>query len=115
MGSRKESVPAQSTQAEKIPLWLDWCHPDLRPYQNAVIVVARLRGFSFDGKHQPAGIRRTVWEYRLAATFLSLNDGDNEAAVRDTWESVGDIEDSIIRTIRAVANESYAALKGGGA
>ena len=115
MVPRSDSVPTGSPQATRIPEWFRWIHPDLRLYQNALIVVARIRGFSINNAKPQAGERYSVWESRWAYTYLeTIADGD-EKLWREIWDEVHHVEEEIGKIVRQLAREGFARGGKGGA
>lgn len=115
MVPRSDSVPTGSPQATRIPEWFKWIHPDLRLWQNALIVVARIRGFHVGNCHPKAGERYGVWEARWAHAYLSANAEQDEEQWREIWDEVHDIEEEIGNIVRQLARKGFARGGKGGA
>jgi len=105
MVPRSDSVPTGSPQAKHIPDWFRWIHPDLRLHENALIVVARVRGFSVKNARPRAGERYSIWESRWALTYLETLAAGNEKLWREIWNEVHHIEEEIGNIVRRIASE----------
>ena len=115
MGSMNRSVPPQSREASKFPDWLRYCHPDLRSYQNALIVVARRNGFDTGGDSPPKGTRYSIWEYRQANKHLVNIANANQERLHDLWEKVREVEGEIAAVVAQLAANADAHAEGGDA
>jgi len=115
MVPRIDSVPTGSPQAPQIPDWFKYVHPDLRVYQNALIVVARLHGFNLGNMKCPTGIRFAIWEAKWAHIWLSTIAATDDEAQAEIWEEVRAFEGHIANVVQAAYVHKSSRRKGGAA
>lgn len=115
MVPRSVSVPTGSPQAFQVPHWFKWCYPDLRPGDNAIIVLAKRLGFTTAGRDPRRGVRMAVWERNLAYDFLFACPQQHGCDVVEMQAAVHDVEAQIIRVVRAQDVANLLWVEGGGA
>lgn len=113
MVPRSDSVPTGSPQASQIPDWFKYTHPDLRLFQNALIVVARLNGFNLGNLQCPAGMRYSVWEAQWAHTWLEFIVATDERMDAVVREEIQEVQRQISEHVNAIAEKARLVRKGG--